>query len=318
MVKLLRHKERFNAFSSNSRVRMKNVWKHRELYLFMLPALVALFIFCYMPMYGVVMAFQDVKIGTPIWQNEWVGFKHFERFFNSSWFDIVIKNTINISLLRNVLCWPFPVILALLLHNSTNSKIRKLTQTATYIPYLLSMVIIISILNVFCGGEAGLVNILLKKTGHDTINFFGEPGWTYPMYVISGIWQMCGYQAVVYIGALSGVDASLEEAAMIDGAGKFKRILHIQLPSILPTIMTMLILDMGKVMAVSADKMLLMQTDLNLSASEVLGTYVYKTGFSSYQYGFSTAIGLFQSVINLVLLLVFNKLSKKATDISVI
>lgn len=298
--------------------KLKSIWKHRELYIFMLPALVALIVFKYFPMYGVVMAFQDVKIGTPIWQNDWVGLKHFLRYFNSNWFTTTIKNTLIISILQNVICWPFPIVLALLLHNSTNSKIKKLTQTATYLPYLLSLVIIVSIINIFCSGESGVINIVLKKLGMERINFFGDPNWVYPLYIISDIWQNMGYKAVVYIGALSSVDEALEEAAMIDGAGKLKRIWNIQLPTILPTVVTMLILDMGKVFALGADKMLLLQTDLNLSASEIIATYVYKTGFYSTQYGFSTAIGLFQNIINLILLLIVNKISKKVADVSVV
>lgn len=296
----------------------KEVWKHRELYILMIPALIALFVFSYIPMYGTLMAFQDVKLGNSILQNEWVGLKHFIRFFNGAWFWTTIKNTFVICFLNNILCWPFPLLLALLLHNSSNGKIKKITQSATYIPYLLSLVLVISIINLFCSGETGLINILLNKMGHDRINFFGNPKWVRPLYVISSVWQQTGYGAIIYIAALSGVDASLEEAAMIDGAGKLKRIIHIQLPSILPTVITMLIMNMGQAFSLGADKMLLLQTDLNLSTSEIISTYVYKTGFISTQYGFSTAVGMFQSIINLVLLLTVNRISKKTTDISVL
>ena len=294
------------------------VWKSRELYLLMLPALAALFIFSYIPMYGTLMAFQDVKLGNSILENTWVGLKHFIRFFNGAWFWTTIKNTVAICFLNNILCWPFPLILALLLHNSSNEKIKKITQSATYIPYLLSLVLVVSIINLFCSGETGLINILLEKLGHKRINFFGDPNWVRPLYVISSIWQQTGYGAIIYIAALSGVDASLEEAAMIDGAGKWKRILHVQLPSILPTVITMLIMNMGQAFSLGADKMLLLQTDLNLSKSEIISTYVYKTGFISTQYGFSTAVGMFQSVVNLLVLLIVNKISKKVTDISVL
>lgn len=296
----------------------KELWRHRELFLLMLPALVIITIFTYGPMPGVLMAFQDAKIGVPILKNEWVGFKHFIRLFNGHWFPIAIKNTVIISFLQTIACWPFPIVLALLLHNSTNTKIKKVTQMVTYIPHLLSMVVVVSILNVFCSGESGLINILLIKLGMERINFFGSPDWVRPLYIISYIWVEIGYGAIIYMGALSTVDEEQIEAAQIDGANKLQCIWHIQLPTILPTIATMLILNVGKMFNVGADKMLLMQTDLNLSASEILSTYTYKMGFQSYQYGFSTAIGLFQGIINLILLLSVNKISKKLTDVSVI
>lgn len=297
--------------------RRKEIWKHRELYVFLLPALIALIVFSYIPMYGVLMAFQDVKIGHAFSLGNWVGFKHFIRFFNGGWFGTTIKNTVLLSLANNFLCWPFPIALALLMHNCTNGKVRKLSQTATYLPHLLSIVIIVSILNVFCSGESGLINILLRSMGMDRINFFGSPKWVIPLYVISGLWADTGYSAIVYLAALSSVDEQLIESAMIDGAGKLRRIWNIQLPTIAPTVVTMLILNMGKLFAVGADKMLLLQTDLNLSASEIIATYVYKTGFGGAQYGFSTAVGLFQNVINLILLLIVNAVSKKLSDISI-
>ena len=296
----------------------KAIWRHRELYFFMLPALIVLIVFSYGPMYGVLMAFQDVKVGVPLWENTWVGLKHFNRFFNGAWFGTTLKNTVLISLLSNVVCWPVPLLLSILLFNSTSKRISKITQNLTYLPHLLSIVIIISIVRLFCDGESGLINILLTNLGKERINFFGDPSWVYPLYLISGIWAEAGYGAIVYLGALSAVDEELMEAAEIDGANKLKRIWHIQIPCILPTVVTMLILNMGKLFAMGADKMLLLQTDLNLSSSEIIATYVYKSGFAGAQYGFSTAVGLFQNIINLTLVLVVNKLAKKLTDISII
>ena len=304
--------------AKNRKERRRAIWQHRELYMFMLPALTALILFSYVPMYGVVMAFQDVKIGNPFGQNEWIGLYHFKRFFNSSWFTTVLKNTVAITFLNNVLTWPFPVLLALLLHNCVSKRLKKIAQTATYLPHMLSLVLIVSIINVFCSGESGLINILLQNLGYDRINFFGEPKWVYPLYVISHIWAETGYGAIIYLGALSAVDEELIEAAKMDGAGKLRQIWHVQLPTILPTVVTMLILTMGRAFAMGADKMLLLQTDLNLSASEIISTYVYKTGIEGAQYGFSTAVGLFQNVINVILLLVVNGISKKLSDISIL
>ena len=296
----------------------KEIWLHRELYLFLLPAFIALIVFSYGPMYGLVTAFQDVKFGSPYGMNEWVGLKHFNRFFDSAWFGRIIKNTVYICLLNNVLAWPFPIILALLLHNSNNKVLKKLTQSFSYLPHLLSTVLVISILNVFCSGDFGLINILLTKLGMDKISFFGEPDLVAPLFVISGVWQNAGYGAIVYLGALSAVDEELMEAARIDGAGKLKCIWHIQLPMIMPTVSTMLILNMGRVFALGADKMILLQTDLNISASEIISTYVYKTGVMSSQYGFSSAVGLFQNVINIIMLLLVNWISKKLLDNSLV
>lgn len=295
----------------------KEIWRHRELYLFMAPALVALIIFSYVPMYGVLMAFQDVKIGNAFGQNEWIGLYHFKRFFSGSWVSTILVNTVTISLLVNVLVWPFPILLALLLHNSNNRYIKKLAQTFSYLPYLLSTVLVVSIINVFCSGESGLINVILRRLGQERISFFGDPDWVYPLYVISHVWKETGYGAIVYLGALSAVDEELIEAARIDGAGKLKCIWHIQIPTILPTVVTMLILNLGHMFSVGADKMLLLQTDLNLTASEIISTYVYKTGFASAQYGFSTAVGLFQNVVNLIMLGLVNWVSKKISDISI-
>ena len=295
----------------------KRIKKDWELYLFMLPALIMVFIFAYLPMYGVLMAFQDVKIGVPMWQNKWVAFKHFIRFFNSAWFGTTLKNTLTISIISNAVCWPIPLILALLIYNSTKPKLAKLTQNFSYLPHLLSTVLVISILRLFCAGDSGLINILLSKIGWSRINFFGDPSWVYPMYIITDIWASFGYGAIIYLGALTAVDKALLEAAEIDGAGKIKRIWHIQLPAILPTVVTMLVLKMGQLFAMGTDKMLLIQTDANLKNSEVIATYVYKAGLGSFQYGFSTAVGLFQNVVNLVLVLSVNFISKKLTDVSI-
>ncbi len=311
--------ESLNADTKRKRKLLwKSVWNHRELYLLMLPAVIVIIVFTYIPMNGVLMAFQNVKLKNPVLANEWVGLRHFERLFSGYWFPIALKNTILISFLQTIVCWPFPIILAILLHNATNHKIKKTAQMITYMPYMVSTVVVVSILNVLCSGEAGLINILLAKAGLSRINFFGSPEWLRPLYVLSKIWAETGYEAVIYIGALASVDEQQIEAARIDGASKLQYIWHIQLPTIVPTIATMLILNIGKMFNVGADKMLLMQTELNLTASEILSTYTYKMGFASYQYGFLAAVGLFQSLVNLAMLVAVNAISKKLTDVSVI
>lgn len=296
----------------------KEIWRHRELYFFLLPGFIALIIFSYGPMYGIVNAFQDVKFGKGYGMNDWVGLYHFKRFFSSTWFGTIMVNTMSVSILQQILSWPVPIVIALLLHNCTKKGIKKTAQMTSYLPHLLSTVVVVSIINVFCAGDYGLINILLRSVGLERINFFGEPGWVYPMYIISSIWKDAGYSAVVYLGALSSVDEELMEASRIDGASKLQGIWYIQIPCIVPTVVTMFIMSMGNLFAMGADKMLLLQTDLNLSASEIISTYVYKTGVMQTQYGFSAAVGLFQNVINVTLLLIVNWICKKKLDTSII
>ena len=296
----------------------KEIWRHRELYLFLLPAVVLLIVFDYIPIYGVTMAFQDVKIGDKFGQSEWIGLYHFKRFFSSSWLPIILKNTVSIALLTNVLGWPLAPLLAIMLHNSNSKKIKKVVQNITYIPYLLSIVVVVSIINVFCAGETGLINIILRNLGLERINFFGNPDWVYPLHFVIDAWKGTGYGAIVYLGALSSIDEEMIEAARVDGAGKLRVIWNIQIPTIMPTIITMLILNMGNVFSIGINTALLLQTDLNLSNSEVIGTYVYKAGVMGAQYGFSTAIGLFQNIINFAMLLLVNYLARKFSETSVI
>lgn len=303
---------------SGKRALFKEMWINRELYLFILPAFIAVIIFSYAPLYGVLMAFQDVKIGNAILQNEWVGLKHFIRFFEGAWFSDIMKNTVLTSLSCQLVTWVVSVFLAILLHNTNSSRLKKTSQTLSYIPHLMSTVVVVSIINVFCAGDSGLINILLRNLGLDGVNFFGSRKWVLPLYLISEIWTSCGYGAIIYLGTLNSIDEEIMEAAKIDGAGKLKRIRYIQLPLLTSTMAVMLIMKMGNVMSLGAEKMLLLQTDLNIRSSEVISTYVYKTGVSGGQFGFATAVGLFQSVVNLLLVLLTNWICKKMTDTSII
>ncbi|MBQ8358907.1 MAG: sugar ABC transporter permease [Oscillospiraceae bacterium] len=297
----------------------KDLWRDKVLYLFLLPAIVLVFVFSYIPMYGVLTAFQDVRIGDSFGTSEWMGLYHFQRFFNGIWVNIILKNTITIAGTSYIFALPSAIGLALLLHNATNARIKKLAQSITYIPHLLSTVVVIAILRLFVDREGGLINILLTKVFHmQNYDFFAEPDAFLPMYIVSGIWANVGSNAVVYIGALASVEEEMVEAARIDGASKLQIIWHIQLPSIRNTIVTMLIINCGSLVSVGADKVLLMQTDLNLEASEVISTYVYKAGVGSSQYGFSSAVGLFQNLINVTMMLVVNFISDKLADTSII
>ena len=292
------------------------VWSFRDFYVLMIPALVVTILFQYIPMYGLTMAFKNVKLGQG-YHGTFVGLQNFKRIFNAGQFWTTVKNTFAINFALLIAMIPLPIIVALLLHNCPIPWIKKFSQTATYLPYLVSVVVVISLLNVFCNGEFGLINILLAKTGHSKISFFGEPGWVIPLYIVSALWQSSGYNAIIYLAALTSIDDSIIEASRIDGATKLKRILYVDLPMIKPTIITMALLNLGRIMTLSSvDKILLLQTPLNMSAAETLGTYVYKTGIVSAQYGFSTAVGLLNSICNLIILFTANWLCKKITKMS--
>lgn len=213
--------------------------------------------------------------------------------------------------------WPFPIVLALLMHNCVHPKLKKVTQTVTFLPYLISIVVTVSIMQLILSPSTGIVNILLEQAGHEPIYFFGSEKWVLPMYFLSEIWQYTGFGAIVYYAALSSIDEQLIEAATIDGCTKIKRIWHIELPCIMPTVVTMLILRLGKIFQMGPEKLLLMQTPLNMESSEVIATYIYKMGIVEGQLGFSTAIGLLNNVINFTILIIVNAISKKYTDTSI-
>ena len=290
--------------------------RNREFYYMVIPAVVLQFIFHYIPMYGVTIAFKNVRLGQG-YKGPWVGLQQFRRLFNAGQFWSTLKNTLGLNLWVLIVSVPVPIILALLLHLCTSKRLKKFSQTATYLPYLCSMVVVVSLLNVFCNGEFGLINLLRAKNGLPKIPFFGDAKYVYPLYIISAIWQSTGYNAIVYLAALTSVNENVLESARIDGASKWQQIWHIYLPMIKPTVATMLLLKIGHIMTLSStDKILLMQTPLNLSTSETLGTYVYKMGIVNTQYSYSTAVGIFNQICNLIILLVANKISKKVAETS--
>jgi len=294
----------------------KKMVKQWEFYVFLIPALLAVLFFNYLPMYGVQYAFKNLEFGTRIESTSWVGFYHFIRFFRSGWFLDIIKNTVVLSLGTTIITWPFPIILGIMLHNCTNKGIKKFSQTATYIPQLISIVVTVSIMNIMLSRESGIVNILLEKFGMESIAFFGSEKWVAPLYVISDLWQHMGFNAIIYMAALSSVNPEVTEAGLIDGASKFQRIIYIDIPSIMPTIIYLLILKCGSTFAIGPEKMLLLQTPLNIGAAEILPTYVYKTGILSGQYSFAIAIGLLSNLVNLMLLVIVNWIAKKKLDTS--
>ncbi len=290
-----------------------------QLHLFMVIPLLYILVFAYLPMFGIQIAFKDFSPGKGVWGSPWAGFKHFTTFFKSYQFNRVIKNTISISFYSLVVGFPLPIILALMLNVVRSPRYKKTIQTVTYIPYFLSTVVVVGMLVQFLNPITGLYGTLYKlitKTATHPAGLMQKPGAFIHLYVWSGIWQFLGWNSIIYIAALSGVDPQLHEAAQIDGASRFKRILTVDVPAIIPTISVLLILNAGSIMSVGFEKVFLMQNNLNLMHSEVISTYVYKVGLTSGlgNFSYATAIGLFNSIINCTLLILVNWLSKKTSE----
>lgn len=286
-----------------------NIRKNWLLYLFLLPMLVYLIIFNYAPLYGIQIAFKDFRGALGIWGSPWVGMKHFDNFFHSYQFGELLYNTLTLSAYQLIATIPMPVVLALLLNYTTVPWLKKLTQSSTFAPHLISVVVMCGMLNTF-SSSTGLFNIILKQFGMEPISFLGIPSLYQTMYVMSTVWQRTGYNAVIYIAALSSVSEDLHEAAIVDGASKLKRVWYIDIPSILPTMVILIIMAVGNLMSIGFEKSLLLQNDLNLARSEIISTYVYKVGIQGAQYSLSTAVSLFNNIINFVLLISVNKISK--------
>ena len=296
------------------RRRLKRILRNWDLYLLLIPVLAYFIIFHFAPMYGVQIAFRQFSFRSGITGSKWVGLKHFERFFSSFYFERVIVNTLTISFYNLILGFPIPIILALLLNEVRSPHYKKAVQTITYAPHFLSTVVMVSILNALFSSSTGIVNNLAAALGGPRIEYMAEPTYFKSLYVLSGIWQNMGWNSIIYIAALSGIDPSLYEAGRVDGASRWQMLLHITLPSILPTISIMLILNCGRMMSIGFEKVYLMQNDLNIAASEIISTYVYKCGLINSEYSFSTAVGLFNSVINCVLLLTVNAITGRLSD----
>lgn len=292
----------------------KRVLSKWQLYVFLLIPLVYIIIFAYVPMTGLQLAFKKFTANLGIWGSPWIGFANFERFFTSYQFTRVIKNTLTISFYGLIAGFPLPILLALVLNSLRSERYKKFAQTVTYLPYFISTVVLVGILTQMLNPRIGLVaNIYTGLTGMEFTNLMASPGAFPHLYVWSGVWQSMGYNSIIYIAALSGVAPELHEAAEIDGASRFQRVLHIDWPTVLPTAAIMLILNAGQLMNVGFEKAWLMQNDMNVAASEVISTYVYKVGIamSTADFAYGTAIGLFNSVINLLLIVTVNFSSKR-------
>lgn len=288
------------------------IWRHRDFYLMLLPAVIYLIIFCYTPMYGLQIAFKDYRVSLGFSGSRWVGFQHFINFFNGYNFGTLLRNTLVLSLYQLVAGFPIPIIVALII-NELKGRYKQVVQTVLYAPHFISTVVLVGMIAIMFSLSSGQVNTVISELGFEKIYFMGSPKYFRHLYVWSGIWQSMGWSAIIYLAALAGVDPGLHEAASIDGATRMQRIIHINIPTILPTIMITLILQIGSLVSIGYEKVYLLQTDLNVDVSEVISTYVYKRGIVNTNYSFSTAVGLFNNVINVTLVLLANYISKKVT-----
>ena len=294
----------------------KQIMKNWQLYLFALPAVVYFIIFKYVPLYGIQIAFRNYKAADGFLGSEWVGFRHFIRFFNSYYFATVIKNTLTVTGLSLLLGFPAPILFALLLNEIVHTKYQKLIQTVSFAPHFISTVVMCGMLIIFLNPSTGLFNHIRTGLGLPSFNYLqSAPGFKW-IYILSGIWQETGWNSIIYFAALAGVDSALLEASRIDGANKWQRIWHINLPVLVPTIVILLIMQCGSLLSVGFEKVYLLQNDTNVSASEVISTYVYKLGLIKSDFSFSTAVEMFNSAINCGLLLIVNFIAGRLGETS--
>ena len=294
----------------------KKMKRYYQLYLLLLPALIYFIIFRYGPMYGLQIAFKDYVATKGFLGSPFVGLKHFERFFSSPDFVMILKNTVMLSVGSILINFPMAIIVALMLHQVTCNRYKKAVQTIIYAPHFISMVVLVGMITLFLSPSSGIINKIIEAFGGEAIFFMAEPAWFKPVYILSETWQNTGWGTVIYLAALSSVSPELYEAAEMDGANKWQKMWHIDFPGILPTAVIQLILTTGNILSIGYEKVFLMQNALNRTASEVISTYEYKQGLQNAQYSYSAAIGLFNAVINLAILLLVNKFAQKVSDTS--
>lgn len=298
-----------NTFGQRLRRDMQKNWL---LYVMLLPVIVYLIIFCYVPMYGVLIAFKDFKPRLGIMESSWVGLKYFKEFVGSVFFGRTLKNTIVLSGLNLLFGFGAPIVFAILLNEVRNLRFKKVVQTITYLPHFITTVVIASLLLVFTDSDGFITQFVNSVTGH-TGSLIGDKDFFRPIYVISDIWQGFGWGSIVYLAAIMGINPELYEAARIDGANKFRQILHVTIPGMLPIVVVMFIMAVGGLMNVGWEKAFLLQSPITYETSDIISTFVYRKGFEDMNYSYSTAVGLFNSVINLILLILANKMSNRVT-----
>ncbi|MBQ6562560.1 MAG: sugar ABC transporter permease [Clostridia bacterium] len=293
----------------------QNVRQHPWLYLMILPAIAYFIIFHYLPMYGVVISFQDYHPIRGIANSKWVGLKHFSAFLNGPFFWRLLRNTLSINIGLLIFGFPLPILFALLLNEVRSGPFKKVVQTITYMPHFVSSVVVCGLMVIFCRSD-GILTFLLSKVGLPASNLLTYKQYFQPLYIAMNIWQELGWDSIIYFAALAGVDASLYEAAYVDGAGRWRQMWHITIPSIMPTIMILLVMRVGNLLSLGWDRIFLLYNDMVMETADVISTYVYRTGMVQMQYSFASAVGLMNSLVNVVLLIGANALSRKFTESS--
>ncbi|GAA3410270.1 ABC transporter permease [Paenibacillus hodogayensis] len=299
-----------NAFKYRARRDLK---LNKYVYLMLVPVVAYYIVFYYVPMYGLQIAFKDFSPGLGLWDSPWVGFQHFESFFGSYYFWRLLRNTLLLSFYELLFGFPAPIILALLLNEIRSNLFKRAVQTVTYMPHFISVVVIAGMMVDFLSRD-GLINIVMGFFGIDPIAFLGESSWFRTVFVSSNIWQSVGWGSIIYLSAMSGIDPSLYEAAKVDGASRWKQTMHITLPGIMPTVIILLILQMGNLMSVGTEKILLLYNSTTYETADVIGTFVYRKGILESNFSYSAAVGLFNSIINFILLIAANTISRRTSD----
>ena len=300
-------------------MRLRQDWKKYKIaYILVAPVVLYYLIFCYKPMYGIVIAFKDFSPIKGIMESEWTtnyGLQHFIDFFSSYYFGRLLRNTLTISLASLIVGFPAPIIFALLLNEIKNSKFKRVTQTISYMPHFISAVVIASLIHIFVSAKGPIVSFL-SLFGMDQVSLLTIPELYVPIHVISGVWQNLGWSSIIYLSALAGVNPELYDAASIDGANRWKQTIHVTLPGISGTIIIMLLLQLGSLMSVGYEKIILLYNETIYETADVISSFVYRKGLLEFQWSYSTAVGLFNSIINFAIILTFNKISRKVTEVS--
>lgn len=294
----------------------KIIWKNKAVYLMVLPVLIYFILFCYKPMYGLIISFMEYNPRKGMLGSEWVGLQHFKDFFGGYYFGRLLGNTLRVSFATLIFGFPVPIILALLINELRSKTFSRTVQTITYMPHFVSMVVLCAMIREFVGTNGFITQLMVSLGGYDGKNLLAVSKYYIPIYVLSNIWQGAGWGSIVYLAALTGIDSQLYDAAKVDGANKWKQILNVTLPGIMPTIIIMLIMRVGQIMGIGYEKTILLYNEGIYDVADIISSYVYRVGLVNRQYSFSAAVGLFNSVVNFILVIVANQISKKTTETS--
>ncbi|PZD95859.1 sugar ABC transporter permease [Paenibacillus sambharensis] len=294
--------------------RFSTLRRDYQLWIMILPALIVIFIFNYIPMYGIQLAFRDYDFSKGLTGGEWQGLYYFRQFIDSYLFTDLMRNTFLISFTTIIVGFPAPIILALVINQIRRKRMKQVMQTTVYLPHFISIIVMVGMLHVLLSPETGVVGLIMKSVGLGDINLLASTSTFIPVYVLSDIWQHCGWNSIIYLAALSTIDPQLYDAAKMDGASRWQTIRYVDFPALVPTIVILFILSMGSILSTGFEKIFLMQNSLNLPVSEVIATYVYKIGIISNQFSYASAIGLFNTLINFVFLFAMNAISRRVSD----